>query len=195
MHKKLALASFMAFIAVGAVAQTVTEIPANKGRSAYVQDSQGNIMRTPFGHCWRSALWTPTDAVAGCDGELAPPIAKPTAPAMASNSAPVVTTAPKRCDFTARLDEAAMFKPAGTALTASGKRRISDDVLSRLGACNTVESVLVATAEGSRTPKARKLATGRGRAVIAFLKSKGVKAQAGPAAAPQLEVAVRGTGK
>ncbi len=178
MLNKLALAFVMTSTAIGATAQTVTEIHANKGRSAYIEDSRGNIMRTPFGHCWRSALWTPADAVAGCDGDLTPPITNPTAPAIVANPAPLVPAmpGPKRCDFTARLESAELFKPSGAKLSVAGKKRMRDQVLNRIAACNTLDNVKIEsfTAPGARA--GRKLAQSRAKSVAAYLKSAGLGA-------------------
>src|SRR6478609_6521355 len=74
--------------AASALSQTATDIKASTNQSAYTQDSRGIIARSPFGLCWRMGYWTPADAVIGCDGELVPPIAKPTAPAIAALAAP-----------------------------------------------------------------------------------------------------------
>jgi OOP family OmpA-OmpF porin len=217
MLNKPALAFVMASISVGAIAQSTTDIPANKGRSAYVEDARGNIMRTPGGHCWRSSLWTPADAVAGCDGDLTPPIVKPTAPAIVANPAPTVAVAapPKRCDFSAQLDGTELFAPKSAKLTAAGKKRMQDDVLAPMAGCGKLESIAVAAAAVMREPD-RKLAQSRARSVAAFLKSSGVKAPVGvnrkPApgcgrgtpreqrmdcatTARQLEITVRGSGR
>jgi OOP family OmpA-OmpF porin len=218
MLNKLALAFVIASVSVGAIAQSTTDIPANKGRSAYVEDSHGNIMRTPFGHCWRSALWTPADAVAGCDGDLTPPIVKPTAPAIVANPAPSITAvaAPKRCDFSTQLDGTALFGPKSAKLTATGKKRLQDAVLARIAGCDKVEKVVVAAGAPMMRGPDRKLAQSRARSAAAFLKSGGVKAPIGvddkPAAAcgrgmpseqrmdcavtsRQLEITVRGSGR
>jgi OOP family OmpA-OmpF porin len=178
MLNKPALAFIMMSTAIGAIAQTVTEIHANKGRSAYIEDSQGNIMRTPFGHCWRSALWTPADAVAGCDGDLKPPIANPTAPAIVANPAPVVpaASAPNRCDFIARLEGAELFKPAGAKLSAAGKKRMRDRVLNRIAACNKLDNVKIEAFAAPGPRAGRKLAQARAKAVAAYLKSEGLEA-------------------
>jgi OOP family OmpA-OmpF porin len=193
MLNKLALALVMASAAAGAIAQTATEIPAKKGRSAYIEDSNGNIMRTPFGHCWRSALWTPADAVAGCDGELAPPVAKLTAPALVTGTPPAVTTAqppavaPKTCDFVATLASDPLFKPRGAALTDAGKKQIDDQVLTKLAGCRPLNGVQV-SARGNPVRSSR-LSGRRVDVVAAYLAAKGIPAKA---AASQSDAACAG---
>lgn len=172
--------------AAGALAQTATDIQASPTKSAYLQDSRGVITRSPFGLCWRAGTWTPADAVAGCDGELVPPVAKPTAPAIASPTAappvaaaPTAPVLPKRCDFSVTLgsDQAFAFNKA--VLTDAAKKRLDDEVLARLANCAKIDLIMVtghADRLGSQQYNQR-LSEKRANAVAAYIKSKGAVAE------------------
>lgn len=174
----LALAVTAGIAAASATAQTITDINAKTPNSAYLQDSRGVVARSPFGLCWRTGTWTPADAVAGCDGELAPPVAKPTAPAVAA-PAPAAAAAPKRCDFSVTLSNDQTFTFNKAVLSTAAKKRIDDEVLTKLGNCAKVDIVLV-TGHTDRLGSQQynqKLSEKRANAVAAYLKNKGVKAE------------------
>ncbi|NEX60622.1 OmpA family protein [Noviherbaspirillum galbum] len=166
-------------------AQTAGEVQARTPNSAYLQDGRGVIARSPFGLCWRSGTWTPADAVPGCDGELAPPVAvSPIAPALPAQAAapapaPAVPPAPKRCDFSVTLasDETFAFNKA--VLSGAAKRRIDAEVLPKLAACAKVDIVMI-TGHADRLGSQQynqKLSEKRASAVAAYLKTKGVNAE------------------
>ncbi|HYD81826.1 MAG TPA: OmpA family protein, partial [Paucimonas sp.] len=128
MLKKIA-AVLIACAASSALAQT--DIKAKTPNSAYLQDGRGVITRSGTGLCWRAGYWTPADAVPGCDGELAPPVQKPTAPPVAVTPPPPPPpppAPPKRCDFSVTLanDETFTFNKA--ELTDAARKRIDDTV-------------------------------------------------------------------
>lgn len=181
MIKTLALGLFLS-AAASALAQTATDIQANPTHSTYLQDSRGVIARSPFGLCWRAGTWTPADAVAGCDGELTPPIVKPTAPAIVPPVAMQPAAAPiaiQRCDFTVTLgsDQAFTFNKA--VLSTTAKKRIDDEVLARLGNCAKIDLIMV-TGHSDRLGSQQynqKLSEKRATAVADYLKSKGATAE------------------
>jgi len=181
MLKKPLFSVLLAAVASGAFAQSNIPIPATPEHSAYLQDSRGIIVRSPFGLCWRTGYWTPADAVAGCDGVLAPPIAKPIAPPIAPPvvvaSAPPAVPAPlpKPCDFSITLDNDQAFAFNRTALNSAAKRRL-EAVLSGLNHCARVDAITV-TGHADRLGTGqynRKLSEKRASAVAAYLRSKGV---------------------
>lgn len=179
MLKHLALALTVSLSTAGAIAQT--DIKANPTKSAYLQDGRGVIARTPFGLCWRTGTWTPADAVAGCDGELAPPVAKPTAPAIAATAptpAPA-PAAPKRCDFSVTLSADQTFAFNKAVLNDAAKKRIDSEAIAKLGNCGKVDIVMVTghTDRVGTHQYNQKLSEKRADAVAAYLKSKGVKAE------------------
>ena len=158
-----------------------TEIQANPTYSAYLQDGRGAIVRSQSGLCWRGGYWTPADAVAGCDGELVPPIAKPTAPDIAPPvaAAPVAPPAPPApCDFGVTLNSDQTFAFNSGILGNAAKKRIDRDVLAKLASCAKVDLVTItghADRLGSQTYN-QKLSEKRANAVATYLKNKGVTA-------------------
>ena len=136
--------------AVGARAQGLTDIPANPSHSAYGQDARGAILRSGTGLCWRTGYWSADDAVKGCDGELAPPFAKATAPdlvpspASAEPTVPIVIASPpRRCDFTLTLASDDSFGFGKATLTAATRRRLLDQFAQRAASCGRIERILV----------------------------------------------------
>lgn len=182
MPKHLALALTLSLGATSAFAQT-TDIKANEGKSAYLQDGRGVIARSPYGLCWRAGTWTPADAVPGCDGELVPPVAKPTAPPIATPApaakAVAAAPAPKRCDFAVTLKNDETFAFNKAVLNASAKKHIDNEVMPKLANCAKVDIVIV-TGHSDRLGSQQynqKLSEKRADAVAAYLKSKSVGAE------------------
>jgi OmpA-OmpF porin, OOP family len=189
-------------LAAAAFAQTVTtDIQTDTDGSAYLQDSRGVIVRGSEGLCWRTGHWGAADAMQGCDGPLAPPVVKATAPAIAvapvpapatgaaaapiASAAPalVIAAPPKRCDFAATLSSDQIFA-SNTAvnkavLSGAAKKRIDDDVVSRLASCSKIDVVVVTghTDRLGSQQSDQKLSEKRADAVAAYLKSRGVSAQ------------------
>jgi OOP family OmpA-OmpF porin len=133
----------------------------------------------------------------GCDGQLAPPIAKATAPAVPvapgpapataavpepapiASTAPVIATPPKRCDFAVTLSSDQTFAFDKAVLSRAAKKRIDDEVLSRLANCSKIDIVVVTghTDRLASQQSGQKLSEKRADAVAAYLKSRGVSAQ------------------
>lgn len=165
-----------------AMAQPTSDIKAASPHSAYLQDSNGNIVRTDNGMCWRTGFWTPADAVPGCDGPLIPPISEPTAPAIvppppvAQQSAPPV--APKRCDFAITMGNDQAFGFNKTTLNPAAQNFIDAVLLPQISYCGTIETVLVTghTDRIGSTSYNQKLSEQRAKAVAEQLKNKGVSA-------------------
>jgi OOP family OmpA-OmpF porin len=184
MLKKLAFGLIVGVSATPVFAQTVTNISAN-ANSAYAQDSRGTVMRNTFGLCWRTGYWTPADTVAGCDGDLLPPVViNPTAPAIVvpttvvqASNAPAAPSTPKRCDFTVTLAGDQAFAFDKDALTNAAKKHI-DEVRAKLSGCSKIEIIMI-TGHTDRIGSQQynqKLSDKRADAVAAYMKSQGVTA-------------------
>lgn len=182
MLKKLALSLAIGTSATCVFAQTTTDIQAKTPNSAYLQDARGVIVRNAYGLCWHTANWIPADAVTGCDGELSPPIAKPTAPARAPITAPMAAmpvAEPKRCDFAAILESDQTFLFNKAVLGTAAKTRIDNEILPKLTSCAKIDLIMV-TGHADRLGSEQynqKLSEIRANAVATYLKSKGVSAQ------------------
>lgn len=172
----------LALVAVGTAhaQEALTNIPAKSPTSAYLQDGRGVIARSGTGMCWRSGSWTPADAVPGCDGELAPPIANPIAPPLAS-AAPAPAPAPaarQRCDFSYTLGGDEAFAFGRNQLGTAARQKLDRELTSRLAECDTVESILI-TGHTDRLGAPRqnqKLYERRALAVEGYLRFRGVTA-------------------
>lgn len=180
MLKQLAFGMVIGASAVGALADNFTDVQANPASSAYAQDGRGAIARSAFGLCWRTGYWTPSDSVIGCDGDLAPPVAKPIAPALVAQSAvPAAPVAPKRCDFTTTLGSDQAFAFDKAQLTDAAKQRIDSEVLAKLANCSRIEFLIVTghTDRLGTQQYNQKLSDLRANAVAGYLKAKGVAAR------------------
>ena len=167
-----------------------TDIKANSPYSAYVQDQRGVIARNPFGLCWRTAYWTPADAVPGCDlplcvapeklvdgkcvAPLAPPVVMAPAPASAPAPAPVPVIVPisEKVSYSADAFfdfDKAVLKPAGKASL--------DDLSSKLKGMNLEVIIAVGHTDSVGTDGYnQKLSIRRAESVKAYLQGKGVEA-------------------
>ena len=179
---KLAFSLVIGSAAVGTFAQTITDIQTKTGNSAYAQDGISIIVRNPFGLCWRTGYWTAADAVPGCDGQLVPPITRITAPEIPSLPpvAPppsiAAAAAPKRCDFTFSLTNDQTFAFNKAVLNSAAKRRIDEEVLSRLAACTRIDNIVITghTDSIGAWQYNQKLSEKRAGTVAAYLKSKDI---------------------
>ena len=184
-----------AVIACTASAQTPTAPPfaplttdlmtptPNKG--AYVQDARGVIVRDPYGLCWRTASWTPADAVPGCDvplcvapemlkdGKCVAPAPAPAAMAPKPAAAPVPAPAPvsEKVSFAAD----AFFDFDKSVLKPEGKSKL-DEMTSKVKDMNLEVIIAVGHTDsvGSDAYN-QKLSIRRAEAVKAYIVSKGVE--------------------
>lgn len=139
----------MAFLGLGMPASAQekrTEIPAKSTHSAYLQDGGGLIVRSGAGLCWRSGYWLKEDAVAGCDGPIAPPVEKMIAPPVISETAPAMTadavsapiptrTVAAPCEFSGVLEGDRAFAFNSAELNAPARQQLEQEVLPRLNQC------------------------------------------------------------
>lgn len=173
MIDKLALGLLMGVSSTFAFAQTDIQAPQNNG---YNQDSRGAVTRSGFGLCWRSGSWTATDAVAGCDGALKPPIPNPIAPEVKNILASEAVDKP--CDFTVTLESGETFASGQAILNAKAKKRLVDTVLPQLAKCQSIADMTITghTDNIGAAEANRHLSEKRAASVAGFLKSHGVTA-------------------
>lgn len=183
MHHQLALGLVLGCVSAAALAQATTSIQAPPAASAYAENGNGAIMRSGDGLCWRTGYWTPDDAVTGCDGQLTPPIAKPTAPPIvatpptaAQTSAPATAAAPTRCDFTATLAGDDIFGFDQAKLSNSAKNRLDKEILPKIQSCAVIDTLVVSghTDRLGAPSYNLKLSQQRADAVASYLKDHAV---------------------
>ncbi|NDC07919.1 MAG: OmpA family protein [Oxalobacteraceae bacterium] len=194
-----------AVLTISLLALGTSAFAAGVGKKGYLVDSQNDVVRSGFGLCWHTGFWTPADAIEGCDGGIAKPVAtapapEPAAPAVASEPmvasepapapapaptpAVVAAPAPTAEKVTYSADaffdfDKAVLKPEGKATLQSLVAKLKD----------TDIEVIVATGHTDWTGTESynmKLSMRRAKAVKAFLVSKGI---------PEARVFVEGKGE
>lgn len=172
MIKKLILALIFTASSFHAIAQSTTNIQA-PAKSAYGEDSEGTVLRSSTGLCWRSGSWTPENAIPGCDGPLAPPVVSHIAPDIVPLEP---ATTDKQCNFTVTLEDNQTFAFGKTTLRDAAKRRIDRDILSIFAQCEHIKTVTI-TGHTDRLGSAhanQQLSKRRADTVAEYLKSNGV---------------------
>lgn len=185
--RSIVLGSLLGFTAAASFAQSA--------KDAYVQDARGVIVRDAnFGDarignlCWRTGYWSPAQAIAECDPDIAPrpaaPAPKPAAAPAAPAPAPVPVkpaapakpaAAPRACDFVETLGADQTFEFNKSALRASAKSHL-DAVVAKSKNCAQVKLLLV-TGHTDRIGSAdynQKLSELRAAAVAGYLGIKGL---------------------
>ncbi|MBP8267282.1 MAG: OmpA family protein, partial [Zoogloea sp.] len=189
---RLASASLLMLASLSAMAQSKDIVVDPKGDVPYVTDQRNVVVKSGADLCWRTGSWTPgaaADAKAGelpvgceCDKDVvgadkcAPaPAARATAPAPVA----VLAAAPAKCDFSVTLAADNTFAFNKAVLTKSAKANLDNAVIAKLGACASVQSVIItghADRLGSQSYN-QKLSEKRASAVQAYLAGKGLKAE------------------
>ena len=153
---RLASASLLMLASLSAMAQSKDIVVDPKGDVPYVTDQRNVVVKSGADLCWRTGSWTPgaaADAKAGelpvgceCDKDVvgadkcAPaPAARATAPAPAA----VPAAAPAKCDFSVTLAADNTFAFNKAVLTKSAKANLDNAVIAKLGACASVQSVII----------------------------------------------------
>ena len=185
-----------AFFPIHVSAQKVTT-------GAYAVDFNGEVVRDPFGLCWRTYSWTPELAIPECEGQAAPkpkpaaaapapraatpppaPVAAPApapAPVVAAPvvAAPVVAAPPpqpQRRTVSLTLGADASFDTGKADLKPEGRAKL-DDVATKLNQPGVqIESMTITghTDNVGSAPANQRLSERRAEAVKAYLVAKGV---------------------
>jgi OOP family OmpA-OmpF porin len=169
-------------IALGALATNVSAQTVNK--SAYVQDSRGEVVVNASNQCWRTGYWSPALAIAQCDPDLMPkPAPKPAAaPApRAVPPAPPPPPAPKPAAAAPVTEKVTMSADAlfdfnKSVIKPDAKGKL-DDLVSKVKGV-TLE-VVIAIGHADRIGSDaynNKLSLRRADSVKAYLVSKGIAA-------------------
>ncbi len=174
--KMSTLAALLATASGAAMAQQpVTDIQAATPVSGYAQDARGNIVRDPFGLCWRTGYFTPALAQYECDPDLVPKPVPAAAPAPAAPpAAPPAPATPTSEKVTYAAD--AFFDFDKSTLKPEGRRAL-DDLVGKLGSINLEVIIAVGHTDSIGTVAYnQRLSVRRAESVKAYLVSKGVEA-------------------
>jgi OOP family OmpA-OmpF porin len=194
MKKSVKLASLVASALVVAAASPVAfGQTASTPVSGYVQSPDTQVVKDPFGLCWRTGYWSPANAIRGCDDDLLPkaapapaPAPRPAAPAPAPRpAAPAPAPAPRPAPAPApaaptseKVTFAAdtFFDFNKAVVKPDGKAKL-DDLVSKLTGI-TLEVIIAVGHTDSVGSDAynQKLSVRRAEAVKAYMVSKGIEA-------------------
>ena len=141
-----------------------------KGNTGYVLDSRGDVVKDPFGLCWRTGYWTPALAIAECDPDL---VKKEAAAAEAAPAAAAATPKPAQQKISLAAD--ALFDFNKAVLRSEGKAKL-DELANQVKAIKL--EVIIAVGHADRfggVAYNQKLSEKRAAAVKEYLVSKGVE--------------------
>ena len=135
--------------------------------SGYLLDGSGQVVKNPFGLCWRTGYWTPAMATKECDPELLPK------PAPAPKPAPV---ARKPVTEKVTLSSDTLFDFNKANLRPDGKAKL-DDLAGKIKAVNVDTIIAIGYTDriGSKAYNL-KLSKRRADSVKAYLVSRGIAA-------------------
>jgi OmpA-OmpF porin, OOP family len=200
MKKSVKLASLVASAFVMAAAGPVAFAQtASTPVSGYVQSPDTQVVKDPFGLCWRTGYWSPANAIRGCDDDLLPkaapaPAPRPAAPAPAPAARPAAPAPAPAAPAPAPRPPAPAPAPAAptsekvtfaadtffdvnkAVVKPDGKAKL-DDLVGKLKGI-TLEVIIAVghtDADGSDAMN-QKLSVRRAEAVKAYLVSKGIEA-------------------
>lgn len=187
MNKPVKLATLVAaavFASGTTTALVAQEIELPNG--SYVASPNGSVLVNPFGQCWRSGSFNPSEAVKGCDDDLlpkeapppppppAPPPPPPPAPPPPPPPAPAPAPVPKAEKVTYAAD--AFFGFDNASLRDGGKQSL-DQLVDKLGTM-ALEVVIAVGHADSVGPEDynQGLSVRRAESVKGYLVGKGVEA-------------------
>ena len=181
----------LAFLSIDASAQKVTT-------GAYAVDATGEVVKDPFGLCWRTYSWTPELAIPECDPAYAPkpkpaavapaPVAATPPPPPAPTPAPVVAPIvaapvvvappppPERKTVSLTLGADASFDTGKADLKPEGRAKL-DDVAAKLKQPGVqIDSMTITghTDSVGKPASNQRLSERRAEAVKNYLVSQGI---------------------
>lgn len=181
-----------------ALALSIPTAALAQGTEGYATGPATAVWKTPYGLCWRTTSWTPSNATADCDADLvrkpvaaaAPPPAPPApvapppvAPVAKPAPAPIVAApvvvkpapAPKPTPLT--IGAAELFGFNQGSLTSEGRSKLDKDVIARANKeYSDIRGVSISghTDRLGSTEYNQKLSERRADAVRAYLVSRGM---------------------
>jgi OOP family OmpA-OmpF porin len=148
---------------------------ANQG---YLIDTRGNVVKNNYNECWRTGYWTPAMATAECDPSLVKKAEPKIAEAKAPAAAPVPVAGPEKAAFAPiTLQAETLFDFDKSVIRADGKKKLDDEVVSKMKEYPQVE-VLLVTGHTDRIGSDaynQKLSQRRADALKGYLVAQGVE--------------------
>ena len=160
-------------IALSALAMDVSAQIVDK--SGYLQDTRGDVVKNPYGLCWRTGYWSPALAIAECDPDLVPKAApRPTPPAPAAKPSAKPGVSPASAKVTMSAD--ALFDFNKSVIKPDAKSKL-DGLVGKIKGVNLEVVIAIGHADriGSNAYN-NKLSMRRANSVKAYLVSKGIPA-------------------
>ncbi len=182
MKTKLLPLSIILGLSIVSVSAHAWDVDIPRGDSpAYVQDSDGNIVRDRWGQCVRTIHWSKETAIAKCEGwEEAKPVVevKPT-PAPVPKPTPVIAPAPvaepePRVVAPATLAFTGFFEVDGSNLTAEAKAKLDEYVEFLNDNPNKRLNIQGHTDSTGSVAHNQKLSERRANQVKSYLESQGI---------------------
>lgn len=182
-------------VAAAAIATSASAVSAQEAKNdGYVTSPNGQVVKDPFGLCWKTPWFTPAKAVAGCDDDLLPKAPPPPPPAPPRPAPPPVVAPPAPAPAPAPRPPAPAPAPAGptiekvtfaadaffdvnkAVLKPEGKAKL-DDLVSKLGGITLEVIIAVGHTDSDGSDAAnQKLSVRRAEAVKAYMVTKGIEA-------------------
>ena len=150
--------------------------------SGYLTDQRGEVVKDPFGLCWRTGYWSPAMATKECDPDLVPKKSPPRPAAVRPAAPPVVQPPAPRAALPnpimqkVTLSADALLDFDKAVIRADGKAKL-DAFVEKVKAVNVETIIAIGYTDriGSKAYNL-KLSVRRADAVKAYLVSKGVPA-------------------
>lgn len=152
------------------------------GKSAYLTDTRGDVVRNATYLCWHTGYWTPAAAIAECDPDLVPrPVARPAPvvappPPVAQAPAPKPAPPPPPVPVMDKVTFAAetLFDFDKAVVKPEGRKRL-DELVDSIASVNVDAIIAVGHTDSIGSDAYNlKLSMRRAEAVKAYLVSRGI---------------------
>jgi len=157
-------------------------------KTGYLIDVRGNVVKNPYGECWRTGYWTPAMAIAECDPDLVkkekPKEAEPfvsgeTKPPAVSEKPAVAVAAAERPAVEAYFNAETLFDFDKAVVKPEGRKILDEKIVTGMKMHPEVE-LLIITGHADRIGTEeynQDLSARRANAVKAYLVKQGVAAE------------------
>lgn len=151
------------------LAANVASAQNNPGKTGYLLDQRGEVVKSGYGLCWHTSSWTPELAIAECEPDLMPKQVA-AAPAAARTPVPGPTPAAQKV----KLDADTLFDFNKAVLRPEGKRAL-DEFLVQMKGINPEVIIAVGHADRFGTDSYnQRLSERRAAAVKTYLLAQGI---------------------